>query len=101
MDPDGDVGVAGEALVDEALVVAQVEIGLCAVVGHEHLAVLERAHGARIDVEIGIELLDHYLESTALEEAAQRRAGDALAQRRHDATRDEYVLSHALPYRLV
>ena len=42
-----DVGVAGEVLVDEALVVAQVEVGLGAVVGDEHLAVLERAHGAR------------------------------------------------------
>ena len=34
-----------------------VEIGLGAVLGDEHLAVLKRAHGAGIDVEIGIELL--------------------------------------------
>ncbi len=47
-----------ETLVDEALVVAQVEVGLGAVVGDEHLAVLERTHGARIDVQIGVELLD-------------------------------------------
>ena len=43
--------------VREALVVAEVEIGLGAVVGDEHLAVLERAHGAGIDVQVGIELL--------------------------------------------
>ena len=43
----GDVVLPGERPIDEALVVAQVEIGLGAVVGHEDLAVLERRHGAR------------------------------------------------------
>ena len=95
----GDVGVAGEALVDEPLVVAQVEVGLGAVVGDEHLAVLEGAHGARVDVEIGVELLDGHLEPAALEQPAQRGGGDALAERGHNSTRDENVLSHAHPYR--
>ena len=44
--------------VGEALVVAQVEVGLRAVLGDEHLAVLERAHRARIDVDVRVELLD-------------------------------------------
>ena len=35
---------------------AEVEVGLGAVVGDEHLAVLIRAHRPRIDVEIGVEL---------------------------------------------
>jgi hypothetical protein len=34
--------------------VAEVEIGLGPVVGHEHLTVLVRAHGAGVDVEIGV-----------------------------------------------
>ena len=42
--------------VGEALVVAEVEVGLGAVVGHEHLAVLERRHRAGIDVDVRIEL---------------------------------------------
>jgi CTP synthase (UTP-ammonia lyase) len=33
-----------------------IKVGLGAVVGDEHLAVLRRAHRARIDVEIGVEL---------------------------------------------
>jgi hypothetical protein len=37
----------------ETLVVSDVEIGLGAVLGDEHLAVLEQVHGARIDVEVG------------------------------------------------
>ena len=49
--------VAREVLVDEALVVADVEVGLGAVLGHEDLAVLERAHRARVDVQVRVELL--------------------------------------------
>ncbi len=37
----------------EALVVAEIEVGLRAVVGHEHLAVLVGRHRAGIDVEVG------------------------------------------------
>ena len=42
----------------EALVMAEVEVGLRAVIGDEDLAVLIRAHGAGIDVQVGIELLE-------------------------------------------
>ena len=38
----GEVGVAREVLVNEALVMAEVEIAFVAVLGDEHLAVLER-----------------------------------------------------------
>src|SRR5439155_17192521 len=51
----GDVGGAREVLVDEALVVAQVQVGLSAVVGDEDLAVLVGVHGAGIDVGVGVE----------------------------------------------
>ena len=60
---------------------SQVEVGLGAVVGDEHLAVLERAHGPGVDVEIGVELLDDHLETPALEQAPERSGRDALAQR--------------------
>ncbi len=42
--------------VGEALVVTEVEVGLGAVLGDEHLAVLERTHRSRIDVDVGVEL---------------------------------------------
>ena len=42
--------------VGEALVVAEVEVGLGAVVGDEHFAVLERRHRAGIDVDVRVEL---------------------------------------------
>ena len=63
----GHVGVALHELVDEALVVAQVEVGLGAVLGDEDLPVLEGAHGARVDVDVGVELLVGDLQAARLE----------------------------------
>ncbi len=88
----GDVAVARQRLVDEALVVAQVQVGLGAVVGHEDLAVLERAHGAGVDVEVRVELLDRHLQPAGLEQPAERSGGDALAERGYDAPGHEDVL---------
>ncbi len=48
----------GKPPAGEALVVAEIEVGLRAVLQHVHLPVLVRAHRARIDVEIRVELLD-------------------------------------------
>ncbi len=62
---------AREVLVDEALVVADVEIGLGAVLGDEHLAVLERAHRARVDVDVRVELLHLHLQPARLQQAAR------------------------------
>src|SRR5881394_2676 len=85
----------GERAVDEALVVAEVEIGLGAVVGHVHFAVLERRHRAGIDVDVRIELLDRHLDPALGEEPAQGGGGDALAERAHDTPRYEDVLRRA------
>jgi hypothetical protein len=75
-------GVAGtwEVLVDEPFVVTEVEVGLAPVVGDEHLTVFERVHGARIDVEVRIELLHGDAKTTLLEEPSERSASDSLAE---------------------
>ena len=90
--PGRVVCVAGEVLVDEPLVVADVEIGLGAVLGDEHLAVLVRAHRPRIDVDVRVELLDLDLQAARLQQRAERGGGDALPERRDDAAGDEHVL---------
>jgi hypothetical protein len=86
------VSQTAPALWLEALVVADVEIGLGAVLRDEHLAVLERAHRARIDVEVRVELLQLDSQSARFQQAAQRRCNDALAQGGDDPSRDEDVL---------
>ena len=68
---------------------AQVEIGLGAVVGDEHFPVLEGAHRARIDVDVRVEFLQGDAVPVSLEQRADGRRRQALAERRHDAPRDE------------
>ena len=90
------VGAAGEVLVDEALVVAEVEVGLAAVVGDEHLAVLEGVHRAGVDVDVRVELLDGDPEPPELQQPTERRRGDPLAEGADHAPGHEDVLRHDL-----
>ncbi len=53
----GHVGRPVQVHIEEPLIVADVEVGLGAVVGYEDLAVLERVHCAGVDVEVGVQLL--------------------------------------------
>src|SRR6202044_3326278 len=82
----------GELGVGEALVVAEVEVGLGAVIGDEDLAVLERAHGAGIDVQVRVKLHEIDLDSAGFEQAADRCCREPFSERRHDAARYEDVL---------
>ncbi len=90
----GEVVGAGERGVREALVMAEIEIGFGAIVGDENFAVLERAHGAGIDVEIGIEFLQRDGEAAAFEQTADRRRRDAFAEGRDHAAGHENEFSH-------
>ena len=78
--PGGEIAVAAGRRAHEALVVPEIKIRLGAVLGDEHLAVLKRAHGARVDVDIRIELDHRDLEAARLENGAERGGGDPLAQ---------------------
>ena len=68
----GDVVRLGGGPPGEALVMAKVEVGLGAVVGHEHFAVLVRRHRSGIEVEIGIELAKPDLVAPRLQQRAER-----------------------------
>ena len=85
----GDVGRARRVGVGEALVVAEVEVGLGAVLGDEDLAVLVGRHRPRVDVDVRVELLQLDREPAGDQQAADRRRRDALAERGDDAPRHE------------
>ena len=93
----GVVGVAGQRGVGEALVVAQVEVGLAAVVEHVDFAVLVGAHRARIDVDVRIELLHPHAQAAPFEQHADRGAGQPFAQGADHAAGHEDVFGHAVP----
>ena len=73
-----------------------VEVGLGAVLGDEHLAVLERVHGARVDVEVGVEFLHRHLQAPRGQQLPEAGCCEALAEGGNDATRDEEVLGGGL-----
>ena len=83
-----------QRLVDEPLVVAEVEVGLAAVVGDEHLAVLERVHRAGVDVDVRVELLHRDPQAPQLQQAAEGGRGEALAEGAGNASGHEDVLGH-------
>src|SRR5204863_513827 len=88
----GDVGAALQVDVEEPLVVADVEVGLRAVVGDEDLPVLERVHRSGVDVEVRVELLHRDPQTTGTEQMAQAAGGEPLAERGGDASGHENVL---------
>ena len=90
----GDVVLPGRRAAGEALVVAEVEIGLGAVVGDEDLAVLVRRHRAGIDVEIGVELAQPHPVAARLQQRAERRRCETLAEGGDHAAGDEDVPRH-------
>ena len=85
----GDVVLLSEGAIDEAFVVAEVEIGFGTVVGDEHLAVLERRHRPGIDIDVRIELLHRHAQAPFDEQSPKRSGGDPLAQRGDDAAGHE------------
>ena len=78
----------------EAFVVAQVEIGLGPVVSDEDFAMLERTHGAGVDVQVGVELLQCDFQAAAFKQAADAGRRDAFAERGNHAAGHKYVFRH-------
>jgi len=76
-----EIAGAARAHAHEALVVAQVEIGFRAIVGNVHLAVLERAHRARVDVDVWIELHQAHLQAARFEDRPETGRGNTFAER--------------------
>src|SRR3990170_7344095 len=92
----GDGTGLGQVLVNEALIVAQVQVRLRPVGGDEDLAVLVGRHGARVNVEVGVQLLDGDGDVATLEDAADGRGGYTLADGANDSARHEDVLHSPL-----
>ena len=102
----GEVGESIQILVDKAFIVTQVQVGLGAVFGYEHLAVLKRAHRTRINVDIRVQLLRGNLQAACFEQATKRCRRNALAQTRNNTARHKNILRHtissvSLPFLLI
>ena len=93
IDPAGGVVVVlAHGHAEEALVVPEVQVGFGPVVGDVDLAVLKGVHGAGVDVDVGVELLNGDLEPPGLEQRADGGGGQPLAQGGQHASRHENKL---------
>src|SRR5260221_9430429 len=81
----------------ETLVVAQIEVGLRAVLGDEHLPVLERAHRSRINVDVRVELEKGDFDTARFEDRGEGGGGYPLPQRGNHTARHEHILGHYKP----
>ena len=70
---------------------AEVEVGFGPVIQHINLAVLIRAHRARIDVQIRIKFLEGDFEAAILEQGAERGGQQPFAERTDHAAGDENI----------
>ena len=75
---------------------AQVQIGLGAVFGDEDLTVLERAHRARIHIQIRIQLQDRNPVAAAFQQPAQAGGHDSFADAGDNSAGDKDELGHGL-----
>ena len=97
--PSGQVRRPSDIAVDEALVMAEVEVGFGSVFGHEDLAVLIGRHRPRVDVQVGIHLERGDRETPRGEDAAKGSGSDAFAERGSDPSGHEHELRHRLDLR--
>ncbi|OQB55004.1 MAG: hypothetical protein BWX99_01664 [Deltaproteobacteria bacterium ADurb.Bin151] len=65
--PCGQIVFLSHAGGAESFIMPQIEIGFRAVVGHENFAVLERAHGPRVNIDVGIQFLVGNIEPAAFQ----------------------------------
>ena len=83
------VVAAAENAIGEALIMPEIQIGLGSIVEHIDLAMLVRAHRARVDVQIRVELAHGHTQPAALEQRAERSSGQSFAQRTDHAPGDK------------
>ena len=94
--PRRDRGVHRKVFVNKPLVMAQVQVGLRPVVSDKDLPVLIGGHGARVHVEIGVQLLHFDPQPPLLQKPAQAGRGDPLAQAGHHPAGYKNILCHTL-----
>jgi len=77
----GKIAVFSQFGICKPLVVPQIQIGFCAVIGNVNLSVLKRIHCSRININVRIEFLNRYRKTPAFKERSDSCGSESLAQR--------------------
>ena len=87
----------------EPLVMTKVQIGFSAVVSDEDFSMLKRIHGARINIDIRIKLLNRHPQPSAFHQSTDGSSSQTFTQGRKNPTRDEnefWLAQRIIPLRL-
>ncbi|SCH06300.1 Uncharacterised protein [uncultured Clostridium sp.] len=95
-----NVGIFRQRFIDKALIVTEIQVGLSAVVRHEHLAVLNGIHRTGVDIDIGVKLLHGHLVAPGFQKTAQRSGSNTLTETRDHSAGDKDVFNRHVRYLL-
>ena len=82
----GKVVESREFYIRESLIMPEIEIRFGAIISYKHFPMLKR-----IDIKIGIELLNGDFQATVFQQCAERRGGESLAERTNHTAGDKNV----------
>ena len=88
------IGILIELYINKSLIVSKIEICLRSVLRDVHFSVFQRIHSAGVYVDVRIELLRHYLQSSGFEQSAEARHSDTLAKSRYNSSCHKYIFRH-------
>ena len=89
--PGSYIGVFGQTLVNETLVVSEVQVSLSPVVRDEDFSMLDRIHRSGVNVDIGIEFLHCDGVSAGFQKTAQRCGRDSFSESGYDTAGNKYI----------
>ena len=90
----GQIRIFIQILVDKSLIMSEVEICFGAVLRNVYLAVLVRAHGAGIDINVRIELLSRYFKPSCFKQSAKRSCCDSFSETGNNTACYKNIFSH-------
>jgi len=82
---------------------AEIQVGFSPVVRNEDFTMLKRIHCARVNIDIRVQLLHRYPQSSALHQSPDGSSGQTFTQRRKNSTCDEnefWLAQRIIPFRL-
>ena len=71
---------------------AKIQIGLGTVVGDEYLAVLNRVHGTRVNVDVGVKFLHGYFVTACFQQTSKGCCGDTFTEAGNNAAGNKDIL---------
>ncbi len=96
----GEIVALAHLGVDESLIVAEIQIGFCAILGDKHFPMLERAHGARVHVDVRVKLEEGDFDAAGFENGCEGGGSDPFTQGGNHATGYKNILGHEMASKL-